>query len=146
MSNRIQFGAKTVAMLTVVSTILSLSGLAAVTPVAAVAPADYGLHEGDTISANATVGDPDIYIVNDWGYKRLFVNPAIFTLYGHLSWAGVKAVSAATRDAFITSGLFRNCETNDQKVYGLTRTSSTRYSASTPESRTSTESVLTSPH
>ncbi len=107
------------ATLTMLSTVLSLAGFAAM-PIAAsaVAPADYGLKEGDTISAVGSQ-DPDIYIVNDWGYKRLFVNPAIFTLYGHLSWAGVKSVSAATRDAFGTSGLFRNCETGDQKVYGL---------------------------
>jgi len=121
MSNRIQFGAKTVAMFMMVSTVLSISGFAALAPAVAqaVAPADYGLHEGDTISANAAAGDPDIYIVNDWGYKRLFVNPAIFNLYGQLGWSKVKQVSAATRDAFVTSGLFRNCETNDQKVYGI---------------------------
>jgi len=102
------------------STVVSLVGFTAFTPAAAlaVAPADYGLKEGDTISASGT-NDPDIYIVNDWGYKRLFVNPAIFTLYGHLGWNKVKSVSAATRDAFGTSGLFRNCESGDQKVYGL---------------------------
>ncbi|HUO75818.1 MAG TPA: hypothetical protein VMU12_02825, partial [Candidatus Paceibacterota bacterium] len=121
MSNRIQFGAKTLATLMMVSTVLSISGFAALAPAVAqaVAPADYGLHEGDAITANAAAGDPDIYIVNDWGYKRLFVNPAIFNLYGQLGWSKVKQVSAATRDAFVTSGLFRNCETNDQKVYGL---------------------------
>ncbi len=107
------------ATLTMASVVLSLAGFAAMpTAAQAVAPADYGLREGDTISASGS-SDPDIYIVNDWGYKRLFVNPAIFTLYGHLSWAGVKSVSPATRDAFGTSGLFRNCETGDQKVYGL---------------------------
>lgn len=110
---------KSLATLVMLSTVLSIAGFAAM-PIAAsaVAPADYGLHEGDTISAVGS-NDPDIYIVNDWGYKRLFVNPAIFTLYGHLSWAGVKSVAASTRDAFVTSGLFRNCETGDQKVYGL---------------------------
>jgi len=120
MSTSIKGAAQRVlAGLTMVATVLSLVGFAAM-PIAAqaVAPADYGLREGDTISASGS-NDPDIYIVNDWGYKRLFVNPAIFTLYGHLSWAGVKSVSPATRDAFGTSGLFRNCETGDQKVYGL---------------------------
>lgn len=120
MSNTIKGVLKqSLATLTMASTVLSLVGFAAM-PIAAqaVAPADYGLREGDTISASGS-SDPDIYIVNDWGYKRLFVNPAIFTLYGHLSWAGVKSVSPATRDAFGTSGLFRNCETGDQKVYGL---------------------------
>jgi len=111
---------KTLASLTMVATVLGMAGFSALTPAIAlaVAPSDYGLHEGDTISAVGS-NDPDIYIVNDWGYKRLFVNPAIFTLYGHLSWAGVKSVAAATRDAFGTSGLFRNCETGDAKVYGL---------------------------
>lgn len=120
MSTKIQGTfSKTLATLMMLSTALSMAGFAAAPIVAhAVAPADYGLHEGDTISAVSS-NDPDIYIVNDWGYKRLFVNPAIFTLYGHLSWAGVKSVSASTRDAFITSGLFRNCETNAQAVYGI---------------------------
>ena len=110
---------RTLANLTMATTVVSLVGFVAM-PIAtlAVAPADYGLQEGNTISASGS-SDPDIYIVNDWGYKRLFVNPAIFTLYGHLSWAGVKAVAPATRDAFMTSGLFRNCESGDQKVYGL---------------------------
>jgi hypothetical protein len=86
---------------------------------AAVAPSDYGLKEGDTISA-AGSDDPDVYIVNDWGYKRLFLNPVIFSFYGHLGgFAKVKNVTPAVRDAFPTSGLFRNCETNDPKVYGL---------------------------
>lgn len=90
----------------------------------AVAPSDYGLKEGNTISA-AGSNDPDVYIVNDWGYKRLFLNPVIFTFYGQLTggFAGVKNVSPATRDAFTTSGLFRDCEVgsvnNNGKVYGV---------------------------
>src|SRR3989304_2382320 len=111
MSNRIQFGfKKIVGVVTVATTVLSLSGIAAVAPAFAAVPADYGLTEGDTIRANTSAGDPDIYIVNEQGYKRLFVNPAIFTLYGHLGWDKVKEVSAAARDGFPTSGLFRNCE------------------------------------
>src|SRR6266540_4484405 len=92
--------------------------LAPMTTKAAV-PSDYGLKEGDTISAKGS-SDPDVYIVNALGYKRLFLNPVIFSFYGHLGgFAAVKSVSAAARDAFPTSGLFRNCETNDQKVYGV---------------------------
>ncbi len=108
---------RSLAGLTMASTTLSLVGFAAF-PVAAsaVAPADFGLREGDVISASGS-SDPDIYIVNDWGYKRLFVNPAIFNLYGHLGWNKVKSVSPATRDAFMTSGLFR--VDGDAKVYGL---------------------------
>lgn len=86
---------------------------------AAVRPGNYGLKEGDVISA-AGSDDPDIYIVNEHGYKRLFLNPVIFGFYGHLGgFANVKSVTPVTRDAFGTSGLFRNCEINDLRVYGL---------------------------
>src|SRR3989344_1093840 len=84
----------------------------------AVTPAEYGLTEGDVIRATAG-NDPDVYIVNNYGYKRLFTNPAIFNVYQHIGWAKVKNVPNATRDAFMTSGLFRNCQTNDPNVYAL---------------------------
>src|SRR4030042_4196617 len=42
-----------------------------------------GLHEGDLISA-AGSDDPDIYIINEQSFKRLFLNPVIFGFYGHL--------------------------------------------------------------
>ncbi|MDP3792285.1 MAG: hypothetical protein Q8Q89_01005 [bacterium] len=115
--------AKVFTTLTAITTTLSLSGVAYLAPVAlAVAPADYGLKEGDVVSA-AGSDDPDVYIVNEMGYKRLFLNPAIFNFYGHLGgFAAVKNVSSVTRDAFGTSGLFRNCETNDEKVYGVETT------------------------
>ncbi len=117
-------------VLTSVTTVLSLSGVAYLAPVAsAVTPADFGLTEGNTVSVDGLptgdpLFDPDIYIVNDWGYKRLFLNPAIFNFYGHLGgFAAVKKVSPATRDAFGTSGLFRNCEAgsswNNGRVYGV---------------------------
>lgn len=111
---------RALASLTMTSTVLGLAGFAALTPTVALAgvvPADYGLLEGDVISAQPS--DPDIYIVNDWGYKRLFLNPVIFNFYGHIGWASVKTVAPATRDAFGTSGIFRNCETGDQRVWGL---------------------------
>src|SRR3989344_3500878 len=114
---RIESLKKAVAILTAMSTVLSISAFALVPFAGAVAPSDYGLKEGNTISA-AGSDDPDVYIVNDWGYKRLFLNPAIFGLYGHLGgFASVKSVSSATRDAFPTSGLFR--VDGDEKVYGL---------------------------
>ncbi|MBI2674259.1 MAG: hypothetical protein HYX22_00775 [Candidatus Yanofskybacteria bacterium] len=112
---------KTVTVLTAIATIMTLSGIAYLVPTAfGATPADYGLTEGDTISA-AGSDDPDVYIVNEMGYKRLFLNPAIFGLYGHLGgFAAVKNVSPATRDAFPTSGLFR--VDGDEKVYGLETT------------------------
>ncbi len=80
------------------------------------------LKEGDTISA-AGSSDPDIYIANDWGYKRLFLNPVIFSFYGQLGgFADVKNIVSSTRDELVTSGLFRNCETNAQAVYGVETT------------------------
>ena len=114
---------KTISVFTSVATVLSLSGLLYFVPSAsAVAPSDYNLKEGDVVSA-AGSDDPDVYIVNESGYKRLFLNPVIFGFYGHLGgFSAVKNVSSATRDAFATSGLFRNCETGDQKVYGVEST------------------------
>ena len=112
---------KTISGLTAIATILSLSGLLYffTNYAGAVAPADYNLKEGDTVSATGS-DDPDVYIVNEMGFKRLFLNPVIFGFYGHLGgFANVKSVSPATRDAFVTSGLFRNCESGDEKVYGV---------------------------
>lgn len=80
------------------------------------------LKDGDVVSA-AGSSDPDVYIVNPYGYKRLFLNPAIFGFYGHLGgFSKIKNTTSATRDVFVTSGLFRNCETNDKKVYGVETT------------------------
>ena len=83
----------------------------------AVKPNDHGLKEGDLISAT---DDPDVYIVNEHGFKRLFLNPQIFRFYGHLGgFENVKTVTPETRDAFKTSGLFRNCEDGDEMVFGI---------------------------
>lgn len=77
------------------------------------------LKDGDTISAGGS-DDPDIYIINAQGYKRLFLNPAIFGFYGHLGgFQNVKNVAPSVRNSFKISGLFRNCETNDEKIYGV---------------------------
>lgn len=101
----------------VLSSVLTLSASAAV-------PSDYGLKEGNMISA-AGSNDPDVYIVNDWGYKRLFLNPVIFGFYGQLTggFAAVKNVTTTVRDAFPTSGLFRDCQVgsvnNNGNVYAV---------------------------
>src|SRR3989344_2917443 len=79
---------------------------------------DFGLREGDIVGAQSA-GDPDIFIVNDFGYKRLFVSPQIFGLYGHLRYDATRSVSVSARDAFPTTGLFRNCETDSQQVWAL---------------------------
>lgn len=82
------------------------------------------LHDGDLISANQSAGDPDIFIIKIKpfdsynGVKRLFLNPAIFGMYAHLGgFERVRQVSFQVRESFVTSGLFRNCESNDQKVW-----------------------------
>ncbi|HUT96323.1 MAG TPA: hypothetical protein VMW82_02020 [Candidatus Paceibacterota bacterium] len=78
-------------------------------------PEDYGLKEGDSIRAE---GDFDIFIINQYGYKRLFLNPTIFNMYGHLgSWEDVKTVAPETRDAFITSTHYRFVD--EDKVYHM---------------------------
>ena len=83
----------------------------------AAVPSDYGLNEGDLISGE---GDPDIYIVNEHGYKRLFLNPEIFNFYGHLGgFSSVSGVGVSVRDAFGVTSYVRNCETNDPKVYAV---------------------------
>ncbi|MFZ5559800.1 MAG: hypothetical protein ACOZAL_03330 [Patescibacteria group bacterium] len=76
-------------------------------------PKDYGLKEGDLIRAE---GDWDVFIVNQFGYKRLFLNPTIFNMYGHLGgWKAVKTVTKTTRDAFVTSHHYRYVDS--PKVY-----------------------------
>ena len=88
-------------------------------PVNRPTPSQYGLKEGMTVVATGS-NDPDVYIINDAGFKRLFLSPVIFSFYGHLGgFKSVKTIDVTTRDAFETSGLFRNCETNDPKVYAV---------------------------
>ena len=87
--------------------------------VSAISPSDFDLKEGDLISAIFS-DDPDVYIINEHGYKRLFLNPEIFKFYSHLGgFANIKLVTPEVRDGFPTVGLFRNCEKNDLKVYGF---------------------------
>ena len=51
------------------------------------------------------------------------MNPIIFNFYGHLGgFAKVKNITTVTRGTLVTSGLFRNCETNDSRVYGIETT------------------------
>jgi len=82
----------------------------------AVSPGDFGLTEGDVIRASGT---NDVFIINEHGYKRLFTNPEIFNVYGHLGFEKVNVISAEIVNSFITSGFFRNCESGDERVFGL---------------------------
>ena len=84
-------------------------------PIGMAKPEDYGLKEGDLIRAE---NDFDIFIINQYGHKRLFLNPVIFEMYGHLgSWDDVITVTSEVRDAFITSSYYGYIE--DDKVYHL---------------------------
>mgnify|MGYP001593690012 CR=1 FL=1 len=89
----------------------------------AIQPKDIGLKEGDVISAHSNDGDPDVYIVNDHflgARKRVFINEAIFGMYGHLGFNKIRPVTAAQRDMFPTSNLFK--VTGSEKVYCLEAT------------------------
>jgi len=79
------------------------------------------LKEGDLIrSAN----NPDIYIINEHNYKRLFLNPEIFSFYGHLGgFQKVKIVDNEVGESFQLSRYFRNCESGNAKVYTIELTS-----------------------
>src|SRR3989344_269401 len=81
-------------------------------------PHEVGLQEGNTVQIN-DASDPDVFIVNEHGYKRLLLSPQIFSLYGHLRYGDIRRVGRDILEMFPTSALVRNCETNDPKVYAL---------------------------
>jgi hypothetical protein len=83
-------------------------------------PEDYNLTEGDFIRAE---GDKDVYIINQYMYKRLVLSPEICLQYGHLGKRGcfeaVKIVTQEVRDMFTTSHYYTNGETNDNIIYQM---------------------------
>lgn len=112
MSKKLQ---KVVSLTTSITTIVWLSGAAALAPMAAMAAT---INEGDTIK---TADNPDVYIAKYVGtksFKRLILNPDVFNSYKHLSWSAIKTVTQAEMDAFTTSELVR--ADGDYKVYKLT--------------------------
>ncbi|MEK7519700.1 MAG: hypothetical protein AAB581_00430, partial [Patescibacteria group bacterium] len=101
------------------TTTVSLSGFALLFAVAANAQVA-SLMDGDLVRG------PDgikVYIVKPephgayTGWKRHIFNPAVFNMYGHLSWSNIKSVNQATIDAYQTSDLYR--ADVDPKVYSL---------------------------
>ncbi len=73
--------------------------------------------EGGLIRAKDSI---DVYVVKyvgDKSFKRLILNPTVFTSYQHLKWSNLKIVSQATMDQFTTSELARAL--GDTKVYKL---------------------------
>lgn len=111
MSKKIQ---KVISVTTSITTILWLSGVATLAPMAAMATT---IVEGDTIK---TANNPDVYIAKYVGtkmFKRLILNPDVFNSYRHLSWSKIKTVSQSEMDAFTTSDLVK--ADGDYKVYKL---------------------------
>lgn len=95
-------------------TIVSMSGAAALAPMASAAT----IVDGDVIK---TADHYDVYIVKLIGskkFKRLVLNPQVFESYGHLKWENIKTVTQAEMDSYTTSDLVR--ADGDTKVYKLT--------------------------
>jgi len=84
--------------------------------------------DGDIVSSTTTFVDGDgntyqpydVFIVKVVGskvFKRLVLNPQVFTSYGHLKWSNLKKISATEIKGFTTSSLVRVI--NEQPVYIL---------------------------
>ena len=121
MSKKLQ---KSISVFTSVATILWLSGIATIIPIAA----QTTIVDGDLIQNPSAAGAAawDVYIAKIVGtskYKRLVLSPHVFESYGHLSWSKIKKVDQATLDSYTTSDLVRGSETSlgfdDPKVYKL---------------------------
>jgi len=106
-----------------VTTIAWLAGSFIYVPVAHAAVID-----GDIVSATTAFVDADgntyqaydvfiVKIVGSKTFKRLILNPQVFTSYGHLKWSNLKKLSAADVKGYTTSALVRVI--NDEKVYKL---------------------------
>jgi len=84
--------------------------------------------DGDIVSATAAFNDADgntyqaydVFIIKVIGskvFKRLVLNPQVFTSYGHLKWSNLKKLSASEVAGYTTSSLVRVI--NEQPVYKL---------------------------
>ena len=92
------------------------------TPAATCHPRDFGLAEGQFIGSLPYDDDIDVFIINDYCFKRLFLDPKVLGFYGHLAdaFANVRHIQPSVKETFQTSGLFRVCEPPyDPKVYAL---------------------------
>ncbi|MBI3421309.1 MAG: hypothetical protein HY006_04560, partial [Candidatus Sungbacteria bacterium] len=66
--------------------------------------------KGGTLKEGDLIRGPDgikVYIINAFGYKRHVFNPAVFKMYKHFAWGGVKSVSKQVADSYITSDIYR---------------------------------------
>jgi len=109
---------KTLAGVIMMTTIFSLSGVVALVPTAQAAT----IVDGDVVRNPSASGMAqfDVYIVKLMGakkFKRLVLNPQVFTSYGHLKWENVKSITTEEMNSYKTSGIVR-VET-DPKVLAL---------------------------
>ena len=100
---------KAISLFTSLTTILWLSGIAALGFPTAADSADHYLIRG-----------PDgikVYIVMG-AYKRHIFNPEVFNMYGHLKWSDIEEVSQTVLDSYTTSDLYR--VDTDYRVFSVT--------------------------
>ncbi|MCK4891268.1 MAG: hypothetical protein KAS78_01235 [Candidatus Pacebacteria bacterium] len=116
---------KIVSSLTMIVTVVSMSGMMAFsTVVAAEAITDGALIKSDATNTDGTptLKSLDVYIVKVVGekkFKRLMLNPTVFESYEHLSWGDIQTVSQAVMDEYTTSSLVRVDTDLDEKVYAM---------------------------
>jgi len=100
---------KSIVGIVMMTTIFSLSGVAALVPTAQAAT----FVTGDLVRNPSAAGMAqfDVYVVKVVGtkmFKRLILSPAIFNSYGGLfKWSDIKTVSTDEMNAFKTSGMVR---------------------------------------
>ncbi|MEA2097511.1 MAG: hypothetical protein U9P70_00290, partial [Patescibacteria group bacterium] len=116
---------KIVSSLTMFATVVSMSGMMALsTVVAADAIADGALIKSDATNSDGTptYESLDIYIVKIVGtkqFKRLVLNPTVFESYGHLNYGDVQTITQAEMDTYTTSSLVRVDTDPEEKVYAM---------------------------
>jgi len=104
---------KAISIFTALTTVLWLSGVAMILPVANAV--DFA--NGDLVRE---ADEFDVYIVKLVGvkkFKRLILNPDVFNMYGHLNWADIQVVADGSLADYTTSELVR--ADGDEKVYKL---------------------------
>jgi len=117
---------KVVSSLTMLATVVSMSGIMALSTVniASAAVADGAIIKSNATNSDGTptIASLDVYIVKLVGtkkFKRLILNPTVFTSYGHLNWGNIQTVSQAVMDEYTTSSLVRVDTDPAEKVFAM---------------------------
>jgi len=114
---------KPISVLTTITTIAWLSGVAMLAPMgvgAAVIDGDIVSPDAEFTQGGITYYPYDVFIVKIVGaktFKRLILNPEVFESYGHLEWGNIQTISASTVEGYTTSQLVR--ADGETKVYKL---------------------------